>query len=497
MGTGPGISRPIITRIITAAICFMLLLFSLPGALAATGVSAQQNSVHKPLLPVDTATTVPTDTPSPTATPTDTPSPTATPTNTPSPTPTRPKPTPTKQPTTVPTVRPTATAAHPTATSTAKGANATATAAAAAAALTPTVTQDTGGGQLPPTSNTPGPRNNNDQNPPSGKPQSGNFAFLPLLAGGAIILAAIVILGFLLLRKYISPEPVPEVNLPPSGARPWTRTRNPESLPGIIDNNDLSPLPAAENGWQNPAFSNMFASSQSGSLPGNAGISTPVPNAGFAFPQNTPMPAHPGFPAPASFAAEGFMPAQMNFPGPGSMPNPPTQFGFPAPDAGFASPQYSLDRPDGTFAPANSGLLPAQQSFSPASSGLTPAQENFAPPQGHGFASPSGSLFAQGSPTTPQQNSALGNGNFLFPSGSLSPETEEFASPSSGFGPPTSGPAPARPMQGQSKLPKEVPDWLLAMENDVRNDPFLAETIKQYTDKGRAAHVEKDDGKGK
>lgn len=57
-------------------------------------------------------------------------------------------------------------------------------------------------------------------------------------------MGAVIVFGFLLLRKKLLPSQPDKVNLPPSGAQPWRRVRT-DSLSG---NTHIAVAPLQENG---------------------------------------------------------------------------------------------------------------------------------------------------------------------------------------------------------------------------------------------------------
>src|SRR5258708_19088096 len=236
-------SRPYL-NIIATIFCLMLVLVSLmlvnvsphaatPGVqqthkLASLDTPTLVLTTTTPLSPSGTSTVTPTDSPTPTNTPT------PTPTSPPSPPPTdipTPTPRPTHTPTPIPTrsITPTvATTPQGTATATTPKGTATATTATPA----PTSTQSVGALQTPTTiPGAPTTTTNNSGTPPQNQPGSntttnGNSFFTFIVA--ALIFVAIVsagLAGLVLLRKRLLPSPASQQSLPPSGAKPWKRTR--------------------------------------------------------------------------------------------------------------------------------------------------------------------------------------------------------------------------------------------------------------------------------
>jgi hypothetical protein len=352
-------SRPYL-HIIAAVFCLMLVLVSLMLANVSThAATSGVQQAHKlasldtptlvptttiPLSPLvspsDTSTVIPTDTPTdtPTPTPTDTPTPTPTPTNTPTPTPT-----PTHTPTPVPTrsITPTATL---TVATTPQG-----TTIPTTVTPVPTSTSTQPAGAIPTSTTIPGApttTTNGSGIPPQNQPGSnntnGNSFFTFIVA--ALIFVAIVsagLAGLVLLRKRLLPSPALQQTLPPSGAKPWKRTRE-----GSLDGN---------TNFHN--FDNGPNMSQ------EAGANTLA-----AFIANT------------ANTVNGFPPAGNNA-FPGTMNGfPPTHTsntgGFPGNGNGFPPPNTE------SFAGGGSGFPPSNTQFSNVNSSFSPySKEN-----GHAFA---------------------------------------------------------------------------------------------------------------
>ncbi|MDQ6662068.1 MAG: hypothetical protein M3Z24_14030, partial [Chloroflexota bacterium] len=183
--------------------------------------------------PTPTITVTATPTPSPTITPTTTTTPTPSPTTTPSPTIT-PTTTTTPSPTTPPTATatPTTTSTPPTVTATtglSSGLGTTATPNSTPASTdTPTPSPTTSSATGTPIASTaigeqqasqPIDQQNNDSSSPS-------INLLIIILASFGVLAALVGSWFFLHRRLNTGIPVPGANLPPSGARPWSRTRD-------------------------------------------------------------------------------------------------------------------------------------------------------------------------------------------------------------------------------------------------------------------------------
>lgn len=189
------------------------------------------------------------------ACPSPTPSPTLSPT--PSPTPTKkPTPTPTTQPTPTPTPRPT-----PTATAT------------AAPSPTATLPAPTATPIISPTSVPAATRGNPGQRTPG---QSGGDmpVMAVVVAGISLCLLISLAIGWFIFRRALLPTI--EMKLPPSGARPWSRTRvpNPGSQGGIVNAESgqamINPATATNNGFA-PGTGGFGASNNYFAPPGGPG----------------------------------------------------------------------------------------------------------------------------------------------------------------------------------------------------------------------------------
>ncbi|HET9918287.1 MAG TPA: hypothetical protein VFQ30_00500 [Ktedonobacteraceae bacterium] len=353
-------------RTAIAALGCSLLLFTLTGLLgtiyvthaapvagnsssngnASIAASATSTDTPSPTS-TDTPTPTPTDTPSPT--PTDTPTPTPTPTNTPTPTPTRTHPTPT------PTQRPGPTATSPSggqvlptatpATNPTPGASATPTNnnGGGMSDQTPTLTLSPGVGQTPTSQHSSTPADNS-----SAKAAVGSNTFLFTFGG---ILTGIVVLAgaaILLVRKFLTPVPAAKVNLPPSGARPWSRTRE-NSLDG---NTDLY-------GWGNTADANQ----QAGMNTDPFGTQAAFSYSGFAAPAATSFADVADTPFQVAGAVETQM-AFQNIPAtdPGSFLQPATQNDLSMPSA---APSFAFAQPNTRFASVPNNQQGAEVNWAP------------------------------------------------------------------------------------------------------------------------------------
>lgn len=406
-----------------------LLLISIATSLA--GISYAHAS--SPRVPLDTPTAVDTTTPSPTPTNT----PTSTPTNTPTPTPT-------KAPTKTPTPRPTAPPAAPTANATATaGASPTATATAVAPVQTPAITP-TG---APPTTigNTTG------TSTPARTSGSGEgMRVMLIIAGASVLLLLCLGVGWFFFRRMLLPQAGSK--LPPSGARPWSRTRAPNpdsSLNGISTlnmdefnrnvvqasnplDNQYAPVP---NGF-NQAAAAGFAPPNNGYAPnmppGNGFARNMPPNNGYAPDMQSYGGANPGFPVPAP---NGYTPQGMN---------------------GYASPANGFGGGADGFIPPSPQIFPSSEaSMIPPGSGAFPVVN------GNGGFAPASSAFSAmyGLPGDPFAASQAGSPGWLENLSSGSGPGQETPPPASGF------------------VPNPV---------DL-SDPSLAEVIRQYSQKGGAA----------
>jgi hypothetical protein len=91
---------------------------------------------------------------------------------------------------------------------------------------------------VPTTTNGGGNGGGNGDGTPPALPQGGLFglSLSSFIIGSLILLGMVgaIFLGLVMLYKRLFPNQTPQVNLPPSGARPWKRVR-PESLNGITN----------------------------------------------------------------------------------------------------------------------------------------------------------------------------------------------------------------------------------------------------------------------
>ncbi|MBX5451782.1 MAG: hypothetical protein IRZ24_17110, partial [Thermogemmatispora sp.] len=285
--------------------------------------------------------------------------------------------------------------------------------------------------------------------------QRNNLSFLPVITAAVLLLLALILVGVLLLRHYIAPEPLPRPRLA-SGARPWRRTRSPESLAGDRDlaGNPL-PLPIEgspsstmlTNGWQSSAT-------------------------GATSPQQPPLRLGTMNVSSESFAAA---PTQMQPAVPSSAPGPSAS-AAPTPALTTPSPLPGHDLPlvptGLTVTPGSSSSAQHRQNGLSSGSLEDTARRPTVPPSAAGGGSRSSSrlkrnfLFPTTSlmPTTgelpvasnlafPPHGTSPFNGNFLFPTTSLVPAEGLPLSSSGGL--PELPPQQLSPQPGQPGLPAE------------------------------------------
>jgi hypothetical protein len=146
--------------------------------------------------------------------------------------------------------------------------------------------------------------------------------------------ASVLFVGFIVLRKRLSPSPAPQASLPPSGAQSWKRTR-PASMNGIVN------PPGAWDSWltQTGHATGAPAAQPQGNAP------TVAPYMGYNMPNNNAFPSFPTTPNTGVFPnnnnafsppSTGALP-KNTFPSPGSV-NRQVQPYMPAPNnSGFSS----------------------------------------------------------------------------------------------------------------------------------------------------------------
>ncbi len=459
-GNDPDLGK-FLLRTLTLTLCACVLVASsislIANVVPIRAASSTQAALFQPQdTPTATATDTSTSTPPPTNTPTPTPSPTTAP-----------------SPTASPTAKPTKTSTPPPATtqvpSTAvPGATVTVTAQPSATAkakgtLIPT-------GTVPVSTTTtvvPGSTNSSDnsQQTTSSTHQQDNLPFLPLVTGAVLILLTLILLGVLLLRRYIAPEPLARPRISASGARPWRRTRSPESLAGDQDlqGNPIQ-SPTTAGGWQ--PQSRLFQSATNGST----GLNGQTMNTAFAS-------------APTQAQLTPFSPASPSggasvFPGTAQELSPALNA---TPNAGPAT------QADGSFPPS---LTPSVVQRPSHSFNASPTQSN--PGSGRlrrNFLFPTTSLV----PTTgelpvasnlafPPNGTGPFNGNFLFPTTSLVPPTPESFPPAgttplpptatNGLQPSSASPmSPAPPAPTSGQLSPQPPGQLSPQPSQLSPQP--------------------------
>jgi len=440
-------ARPF-AQLMMAALSLSLLLISLAlvnvNSFAANARQVTKNtSVAPPRTPTDTPTPTSTDTPTPTPTPTDTPTPTPTPTNTPTATPT-PKPTP--KPTTPATATPTsATGVTPTATTP----HATST---ANPGTTPTSTDNqtpTAISGAPNTSSNNGNNGSNHNDPTT--PTGGGFSTLPLSAitmGLLVLLSVVSVLfvGFLVLRKRLSPSPAPQTSLPPSGAQPWKRTR-PASMNGIVNQ------PGAWDSWLSQTGHAAGAPAAQPQPQSNA--PTVAPNMGYDIPNNNALPPTSNGPFP-------------------SFPTTPNSGVFP-------------DN-NNAFSPPSTGALPNNTFPSPGSVNR-PAQPYMPAPNNSGFSSINTAVQPSfTSSVFPLQDLQTASSHHSLP-GTAS--TDTLTKPGK-----ASARQITRPIRLQNIVnptPQNRNSEPISEELPSLNDPILRNTLKRYIQRGETAHRQHQD----
>ncbi|WP_238321063.1 hypothetical protein [Thermogemmatispora carboxidivorans] len=312
--------------------------------------------------------------------------------------------------------------------------------------------------------------------------QRNNLSFLPVVTGIVLLLLALILVGVLLLRHYIAPEPLPRPRLA-SGARPWRRTRSPESLAGDRDlaGNPL-PLPlegspsslTLGNNWQ-PATASAHQA------PLRLGNATPASDSFAAAPtQMQPATSMPislsqsaATPSPAS-ARPSPLPAAVAH----DLPLTPT--GLTVTPGSSSSTQHRQSAPpsstleDTARRPATS----RSASGAPASSRL---KRNFLFPT-TSLMPTTGELPVASNLAFPPHGTSPFNGNFLFPTTSLVPAEGMSlpTGPGTGSGlhemppqlspqPGSPGPSTPAPSPGERQTDpgsSTLPPWLASLTAD-------------------------------
>jgi hypothetical protein len=368
---------------------------------------------------------------------------------------------------------------------------------------TPTAVATAGGGSTPgtnPTSSSgPATSGGNGGNQAQSQPDNGKSFNQTTMIVGLALLGLLFLggIGWFIFQRMLLPKT--EVKLPPSGARPWSRTRNPISVDNpnihvgagrntVQPNVNAFPAPGMFNNGQQPGPA--FAT-QNGN--GGFGINAPATGAlNNGFGPNTQgfQPTTGGLNSPPS---GGFAPQGMN--GPFSYPQ-----GFPTTSGnsfgGFASQQNEASMiPPGSGAfPVinNGGFAPASSAFNamyglpndPLSNdpGWLDNLGNSGPPQqgnpGRGF---SGPLQQQGNPNR-GFSGPLQQGD---PTRGFSGPLQQQSDPTRGFsGPLQQQGNPNRPFTGQLQQQQASAGFITTGEADL-NDPQLAEIIRQYSQKSQ------------
>lgn len=389
----------------------------LDACATATATSAPTNAAPgggTTSTPIPRKTVTSTPTAAPTATATDTPSPTAT--------------TPIVTPTT-PTTTPSASVSpSPSSTVDTSAVSLLSFKVSCSPTVTATVstqTPDTGATPINPT--TPTGNTTNASQPPHTGSDGGGSSSAIIVGGVLVVLVLGLGLGWFFFRRMLLPQGVSNSNLPPSGARPWSRTRapNPDSLSGLAAVQGVSVGPGGPTipGGANPT---MFA----GSLPGT--------------------PANNGYngPGPANFAQP-----TMNGSGNGAGPANFAQSAMPGPGNGPSN--YS----DGFIPPSPQIFAQSDQSMIPPGSGAFPVITNT-----NGFTPASPAFNAMyGLPDDPFSASQAGAPGWM----------SNLGNTSSGPGKPGFG---GPPQQRGNLPPGEV---------DI-NDPKIDEIIRQYSQKSQS-----------
>jgi len=312
----------------------------------------------------------------------------------------------------------------------------------------------------------------NNHNSSPGQSGGGDFGRVLLIIGG-VVLVLLLSLGicWLIFRRMLTPQ-IASANLPPSGARPWSRTRapNPGSLGGAASGLDMSQFnrnaalafnvtnPAEQPNSGYMGQQNGFEPSGNGYMQQNSGYFPvaggfePAANGGYMGQQNGFEPATQSFnPAPNGFPSpipNSFAPQGQGMPGYGY--DPQQTSGFRALSNGFASFSDSFVPPSPQIFPqSTAGMIPQGSGAFPA-----PAQNQ------SGFAPASNAFNAMyGLPDDPFLSSQAGAPGWL----------DNLKGNGNGFSRPQSPP---------------VSDFITG-EPDL-NDPYLAELIRQYSQKNQA-----------
>lgn len=304
-----------------------------------------------------------------------------------------------------------------------------------------------------------------------------------IIGGVFLVLLLSLGIGWLVFRRVLTPQ-IASANLPPSGARPWSRTRvpSPDSKGGI-------PVPDLNMEQFNMNAALAFNAANAGSMPANNSLEQL--DAGY-------MQRNSGYlPVPNSFESMGNEYMQRNS---GYLPVP----------SGF-------EQAMNNYMPQNNGFEPNMQGFNSVPNDFPPLiPGSFAPQgmQGYGYDAQQTGDFR-----------ALANGFASFSDSFVPPTPQIFQQNNAGLIPPGSGvlPVPENPVSGFAPASNAfnamyglsddsfassqpgAPNWLdnltggnnfsdpqsppisdfITGEPDL-NDPYLAELIRQYSQKSQA-----------
>jgi hypothetical protein len=416
-----------LVHIIAGLLALLVLSISFSSFVAGVKASYAQTTIT--ILAADTSTPTPTDTPTPTPTST----------STPTPTPTTPPPTPTAMPTATATPKPTV-APRPSPTAT----PIVAVSPSATASVSPTATSTVvlgggGGGSTPGTVPTQGPTTPSGN---GGGQAGGGFPLSTVLLAVFTLFGLVLSIGvgWLLFRRMLMPTT--ETKLKPSGARPWSRTRvaNAENVAGQMNMSAMNAAPGfgvVNNGYpqQQASEQNMhngYSQQQASEQNMHNGYAQQQ-----AFEQNM----HNGYPQ-----QQGFNPTMNNgYPQQGMNGYGQTSGGFNTPASGFNS--FS-----------DSFVPPSPYSFPQGDTSMIPPNTN---------------ALALGHNTGYAPNSNAFNAMYGLPD-------DPFAASQGG-----GGPGWLDNLGGGQQKP--VPNNFISDKPNI-NDPYLAEVIRQYSQKSQAVH---------
>ena len=292
---------------------------------------------------------------------------------------------------------------------------------------------------------------------------------------GGVFLALLFSLGigWFVFRRTLMPQA--GTKLPPSGARPWSRTRvpNPDSMSSVSPGvalaggammNAAAPMQMANNGY-GPGPNDFNASATDGFMPQNDGYG-PGPNGFDPSAATGYMPPNNGFVANQNPALppnmQGFDSANNGFPASNGFVPQSGMNGYPPQPAGgngYAMPMNGMNGFSDGFIPPSPQIFPqGEASMIPPGSGTFPVPAN-----NNGFAPASSAFTAMyGLPDDPFAGSQAGSPGWLENLGTTNPS---FRGP--------------QPQQPAPNFPQGAPDL---------NDPYLAEVIRQYSQKSQAVN---------